>query len=88
MIDISIQMQSISKSKAWEFNITPSQMRILIFIGQRLEKGEKTFQKDIEHEFNLKGSSVTSALNNLEKNKWIRRENVEYDSRLKSIVFA
>ncbi|MDO5399215.1 MAG: hypothetical protein Q4G33_14960, partial [bacterium] len=29
-----------------------------------------------------------SILNNLEKNKWIMRESVDYDARLKSIVFA
>lgn len=85
---IFVQIQNITKSKLWEFNMTPAQIRILMFIGQRLERGEKTFQKDIEREFNIKGSSVTSTLNKLEKNKWIRRESVDYDARLKLIVFA
>ena len=88
MHEMFIQIQNITKSKLWEFNMTPAQIRILMFIGQRLENGEKTFQKDIEREFNIKGSSVTSALNKLEKNKWIRRESVDYDARLKLIVFA
>lgn len=83
-----IHLQTINKNQGGLFSLTQSQLRIMMFIGRRCEEGKKTFQKDIEHEFNLKGSSVTSILNNLEKNKWITRESVDYDARLKLIVFA
>ena len=83
-----LQLQNMNKDQLWKINLTQSQIRILTFIGRRIQQGKPTFQKDIEREFGIKGSSATSALKNLEKNKWITRENVEYDARLKSIVFA
>ncbi len=83
-----MRIQKVGEAQLGKIKMTPSQIRLMMFIGKRAENGEKTFQKDIEHEFDIKGSSVTSILNNLEKRKWIRRESVDYDARLKSIVFA
>lgn len=83
-----MSLQTINKRQSVSLSLTQSQIRIMMFIGRRLEEGKKTFQRDIEREFNLKGSSVTSILNNLERNKWIMRESVKEDARLKSIVFA
>lgn len=85
---LGMQMQKLTKNKEWEIDITASQARVLMFIAQELEKGEMVFQKDVERAFNIKGSSVSSILNALEKNKWICREKVDYDARLKSIVLA
>lgn len=83
-----VLLGNIDKQCGAVHNITPSQVKILSFIGQRLSEGKRVFQKDIEKEFGLKGSSVSSILNNLEKNDWIKRKSVEYDARLKSIVFS
>ena len=63
-------------------------MRVLGFIKKHSLQGERIFQKDIEHEFKIKGSSVTSVLNNLEKNGYILRKSVESDRRLKQIVLT
>lgn len=46
------------------------------------------FQRDLEKEFNLRRSSITSVLNNLEKNDFIRREEVNNDKRLKKVVLT
>ncbi len=64
------------------------QMRILGFIAQGECKGKIVCQKDIENEFNIKGSSVTSVLNNMEKNGYILRQEVPGDKRRKSIVIS
>ena len=80
------QMHKIFKSQAWEVSITASQIAVLMYIIQQYEKRVPVFQKDIEREFNIRGSSVTSVLNGLEKNDWICRERVEYDARLRLIV--
>jgi DNA-binding MarR family transcriptional regulator len=82
------KIRAFGKLDLWGLNLTTSQIQILMFLGMQTKLGKKVFQKDIEKEFNIKASSVTSALKNLEKNKWIRRESVDYDARLKSIVFA
>ena len=69
-------------------DISGYQMRVLGFVKKHSSHGEKIFQKDIEHEFKIKGSSVTSVLNNLEKNGYILRKSVESDRRLKQIVLT
>lgn len=69
-------------------DISGYQMRVLGFIKGHSANDKKVFQKDIEHEFKIKGSSVTSVLNNLEKNGYILRKSVESDRRLKQIVLT
>lgn len=46
------------------------------------------FQRDLEKQFNLRRSSITSVLNNLEKNGFVRREEVNNDKRLKKVVLT
>ena len=69
-------------------DISGYQMRVLGFVKKHSLHGEMIFQKDIEREFKIKGSSVTSVLNNLEKNGYILRKSVERDKRLKQIVLT
>lgn len=49
------------------------------------KRNQEVFQKDIEADFHMAKSSVTSALQNLEKYGYIRRVSVERDARLKKI---
>lgn len=51
-------------------------------------KNHDVFQKDIEEHFELRGSSVTSTLQNLEKMGFIVRESIPTDQRLKRIVLT
>lgn len=46
------------------------------------------YQKDIEEEMALRKSSVTSLLNNLEKNGLIERRPSQEDARLKSVILT
>ena len=46
------------------------------------------YQKDIEEEMAIRKSSVTSLLNNLEKNGLIERRPSPDDARLKSVVLT
>lgn len=46
------------------------------------------FQKDLEEFLEIKGSSVTSLINNLERNGYLRRENLESDGRYKKLVLT
>lgn len=49
-------------------------------------EGKEIFQKDLEKEFGIRSSSVTNVLQLMEKKGYIRRESVDYDSRLKRLV--
>lgn len=51
-------------------------------------KNRDVFQKDIEEHFELRRSSVTSTLQNLEKMGFIVRESIPTDQRLKRIVLT
>ena len=48
-------------------------------------RDQEVFQKDMEADFHMAKSSVTAALQNLEKNGYIVRVSVERDARLKKI---
>jgi len=64
------------------------QFRLLGFIQRCSNEGITVFQKDIEKELRLKGSSVTSLLNNLESNGYISRQAVRTDKRKNAIVLT
>lgn len=57
---------------------------IISFVAQRGE----VFQREIEKHFNMRRSSVTKTLQNMEKGGLIVRTSVEGDARLKKIVLT
>ena len=63
--------------------LTVMQKHILKFILLETLHRE-IYQKDIEEEFQIRKSTVTGIL--MEKNRFIYRENVEKDARLKRII--
>lgn len=67
-------------------DVTQKQRRILHFIIARSEHNGVVFQRDVEHEFNLRRSTTSTLLAGMEKAGVIRRESVSYDARLRRIV--
>lgn len=68
-------------------NITVSQAFVIDFII--LEgKNKDIFQKDFEKAFDLKRSSISLMLNNMEKSNLIERVPVSEDGRLKKIILT
>lgn len=65
--------------------ITGVQSRVIYYILSHCQDGP-VFQRDIEGAFRLSRSTATGILQLLEKNGIIRRESVDTDGRLKSIV--
>ncbi len=64
-------------------NLTGIQVWILNFLFRR--RGEDTFQRDVEAEFNIRRSTATQLLQAMEEGGLIRRVSVGYDARLKKI---
>lgn len=85
---LGILLQNVVKEHDWDSKLSTTQIKVLMYISLKYDYGEKVFQKDIEHEFGTKSSSVSSVLNSLEKNNLIRREKVDSDARLRSIVLS
>ncbi len=50
--------------------------------------GEDVFQRDIEREFDIRGSTSSNVLSLLEKKGFIERVSVDYDARLRKIVLT
>ena len=61
------------------------QYGILGFLSEQND-GHDVFQRDIEAEFNIRRSTASGMLQLLEKDGYIRRENVPGDARLKKII--
>lgn len=68
------------------YDITPQQARIIGFVSARQEEGKVVCQKDIEEEFELKGSSITSLLQGLERKSFIARRPDPADERRKIVT--
>lgn len=68
-------------------DLTVAQGYVISFLNE-LGESKDIFQKDIEHEFQLHRSSVSSMLSNMEKNGLIQRLTVSEDNRLKKIILT
>lgn len=68
-------------------NLTISQAYVIDFICNE-GKDKDIFQKDLESVFDLKRSSISLMLNNMEKSGLIERVLVKEDGRLKKIVLT
>ncbi len=78
-------MMSRKMSEKSPEGLTGMQCKLLMYISNR---GEDTYQRDVEKHFEIRRSSVTGALQLLEKKGFIRREAVENDARLKRLVLT
>ncbi|WP_343101614.1 MarR family transcriptional regulator [Romboutsia sp. MSSM.1001216sp_RTP31141st1_G3_RTP31141_220114] len=68
-------------------NLTVSQAYVIDFISNE-GKDKEIFQKDLEKAFDLKRSSISLMLNNMEKSDLIERVPVTEDARLKKIILT
>lgn len=70
-----------------KYGVTNAQGKIIGFVYWESKKRD-VFQKDIEEDLKIRSSSVTSVLQLMEKNGYIKRESVCTDARLKKIVLT
>ena len=71
-----------------DVNLNGLQARILGFVEINDRQGKDVYQKDVEAEFKIRRSSVSSVLDTMEKNGYIMRQSVLSDARLKKIVLT
>lgn len=69
---------------ALQFKLTGTQIQILDFLNG-FASNENVFQKDVEKEFNIRRSTATNILKNMEEKDLIKRTALPSDSRLKTI---
>lgn len=69
---------------ALQFKLTGTQIQILDFLNG-FTSSQNVFQKDVEKEFNIRRSTATNILKNMEEKELIKRTALPSDSRLKTI---
>lgn len=68
------------------YGLSNQQARILMYLSKHNIRGQRNVKrKDLEKFLNLKGSSVTSLMNGLEKNGFLERVQSENDARRKEL---
>lgn len=65
--------------------LTSTQALALEFIMEKAEVGD-VYPKDLETFLSIRGSSVASLINNMERDGYLRREAVNFDGRYKRLV--
>lgn len=68
--------------------LTGEQCRLLGYMHRRTAAGEEVYQRDIEREFGVKRSTVSSILANLEKSGYIARSAGQTDGRIKLVTLT
>ncbi|KAB8145605.1 MarR family transcriptional regulator [Chloroflexia bacterium SDU3-3] len=83
---INQRMKQQLTERLQPYQITPQQARLIGFVGTKQEQGQTIYQRDIEEEFELRGPSVTSLLQGLERKGFIARRVDPSDERLKQVI--
>lgn len=78
---IAQEIRLINDQKLKKYNLSSPQAQLLEIIERKLRKGIKINRKDLEKVMNLKGPSITSLLNGLEKKGCIIRNTGSTDAR-------
>ena len=81
--NVSNHLRRYIDNRISEYGVTHMQSMIICFLIHRGD--EPVYQKDIEREFGIRRSSVTTILQLMEKNGLITRCSDEKDARLKRI---
>ncbi|MBQ8603605.1 MAG: MarR family transcriptional regulator [Oscillospiraceae bacterium] len=88
VIDTAHRLKLYLDSTFVRHDLSGMQARILGFVDICNRQGKSVYQKDIETEFRIRRSSVTSVLNTMEKNGYILRRTAHSDARLKEIILT
>ncbi|WP_125588397.1 MarR family winged helix-turn-helix transcriptional regulator [Companilactobacillus jidongensis] len=72
---------------AQTLGLTSVQISIIDYVS-RFEDEADVFQRDVEHEFNIRRATATSALKLMEERNLIVRVSVKRDARLKKIILT
>lgn len=78
----------IIEKKMSDLGLSSIQSRILGYLYFQFCQGEKVLQRELEEEFKIRKSSVTSVIQILEKKGLIRRVGVPGDARKKELILT
>ncbi|MBQ6929764.1 MAG: winged helix-turn-helix transcriptional regulator [Oscillospiraceae bacterium] len=88
IFDTAHQLKVILDASFEDADLNGLQARILGFVEHNNKSGKSVYQRDIEAEFKIRRSSVSSVLDTMEKNGYIIRCQSRHDARLKQILLT
>ena len=80
------KLKRLLEKRYQEHGLYVGQARILIHLYKK--KDEKTYQKDIENTFQIRGGTVTGMIDILEKNGYINRIESTEDRRKRKLILT
>ena len=88
IVNLSRIWHRVIEKRMSDLGLSSIQSRVLGYLYFQLREGKKVFQKELEEEFKIRKSSVTSVIQILEKKGLIRRIGVPGDARKKELVLT
>ncbi|MBR2027626.1 MAG: MarR family transcriptional regulator [Oscillospiraceae bacterium] len=88
ILDTAHQLKVVLDASFEDTGLNGLQARILGFIDKNDRAGRSVYQRDIEMEFKIRRSSVSSVLDTMEKNGYVLRCQSRQDARLKQLVLT
>ncbi len=85
MCYVNREMERRNSENLSSFGISGAQLQTLVFVHRSAMQDKKVCQRDVEHELNLRPSSVSTMLANLTSCGYITRNFAEGDARTKFI---
>jgi len=88
VINLSCVWHRIIEKKMSDLGLSSIQSRMLGYLYFQSKEGQKVFQRELEQEFQIRKSSITSVIQLLERKGLIRRIPVSGDARQKELVLT
>lgn len=88
MVNLNCVWHRVIERRMADLGLTSIQSRMLGYLYFQTRNQKKVFQRELEEEFKIRKSSVTSVIQMLEKKGLIRRTGVPGDARKKELVLT
>ena len=88
MMSLNCIWHRVIENSMADLGLTSIQSRMLGYLYFQLQNGKQVFQKELEEEFRIRKSSVTSVIQMLEKKGLVRRAGVTGDARRKELMLT
>lgn len=88
MVNLSRIWHRVIENRMADLGLTSIQSRMLGYLYFQSQNGRTLFQCDLEEEFKIRKSSITSVIQLLEKKGLVRRTGVPGDARKKELVLT
>lgn len=88
MVNLNCVWHRIIEKRMSDLGLSSIQSRMLGYLYFQSRQEKKVLQKELEEEFKIRKSSVTSVIQILEKKGLVRRISVQRDARQKELVLT